>query len=42
MSSIFLKLFFVKESCEQSIQQLEKHLSVIWAATTEKFDFFKF
>ena len=31
-----------KKSFEQSIQPLEKHLSVFWAATTENFDFFLF
>ena len=32
----------LKKSSEQLIQLLEKQLSVIWAATTENFDFFWF
>ena len=33
------QIFFVKKSFEQSLQLLEKYLSVFWAATTENSDF---
>ena len=42
MISIFEKKKFVKKSFEQLIQLLAKHLSVVWAAKTENFDFFYF
>ena len=43
MISIFFQVFFwCKKSFEQSVQLLEKYLSVFWAATTENFDFFYF
>ena len=42
MIRIFFKFFFVKNSFEQSIPLLAKHLSVFWAATTEKFWLFLF
>ena len=40
--AFFYKKIFVKKSFEQSIQQLAKHLSVFWAATTENFEYFLF
>ena len=40
MIRIFSIFFCEKNSFEQSIELLAKHLSVFWAAKTENFEFF--